>query len=151
MLRKQDPALGAPVHPADSSSVRPRNPAPPQCRSGTGASVIDFAATRRSLTPGNAKVGIQVGPTTASHQMQASGRSAAGDRIADGAAASRWGPGLVVVLRERHVDVAADSRLDPIVNTSLQAPGSSSWTICGTRLPADTSPASPSARASAPG
>src|SRR5450755_1908253 len=62
MLRKQDPALGAPVHPADSSSVRPRNPAPPQCRSGTGASVIDFAATRRSLTPGNAKVGIPVGP-----------------------------------------------------------------------------------------
>ena len=49
--------------------------------------------------------------------MQASGRSDAGDRIADGAAASRWGPRLlVVVLRERNVDVAADSRFDPIVS-----------------------------------
>jgi hypothetical protein len=49
--------------------------------------------------------------------MQASGRSDAGDRIADGAAASRWGPGLlVVVLRERHVDVAADYCFDLIVS-----------------------------------
>jgi hypothetical protein len=36
-------------------------PSPPQCRAGTGASVIDFAATRRSLTPGNASR-YSVGP-----------------------------------------------------------------------------------------
>jgi pimeloyl-ACP methyl ester carboxylesterase len=56
-----------------AGGVRPRNPAPPQCRSGTAPSVIDFAATRRSLTLGDARVGIQVdlpALTTASHQKQ---------------------------------------------------------------------------------
>jgi hypothetical protein len=63
--------------PADSNSVRPRNPAPTQCRSGTGASLIDFAATRRSLTLAVASASMrssQTASSTAEESRRSQGR-----------------------------------------------------------------------------